>query len=59
MEKKSLTIRIDSALLEKLYTVAGYEARSANGQILILIRDCVKKYEDEHGEIAIKAKQNG
>lgn len=59
MAKKSLTIRIDCELLEKLYTVAGYEARSANGQILILIRDCVKKYEDEHGEIAIEAKQNG
>ena len=56
---KSLTIRIDSEMLEKLHTVADYEARSVNGQILILIRDCIKKYENEHGEIAIKTKRNG
>ena len=46
-------------MLDKLHTVADYERRSANSQILILIRDCVKKYEDEHGEIAVKTKRNG
>jgi len=56
---KSLTIRIDSEMLDKLHIVADYEGRSANSQILILIRDCIKKYEDEHGEIAIKTKRNG
>ena len=48
---KSLSIRIDEELLDKLHVVADYEARSANSQILILIRDCVQKYEREHGEI--------
>ena len=59
MAVRSLTIRIDSEMLDKLHVVADYERRSANSQILILIRDCVKKYEDEHGEIAVKTKRNG
>ena len=59
MAVRSLTIRIDSEMLDKLHIVADYEGRSANSQILILIRDCVKKYEDEHGEIAVKTKRNG
>ena len=59
MAIKNLTIRIDSEMLDKLHIVADYEGRSANSQILILIRDCVKKYEDENEEIAIKTKRNG
>lgn len=59
MAIKSVSIRIDSEMLDKLHIVADYEGRSANSQILILIRDCIKKYEDEHGEIAIKTKRNG
>ncbi len=51
MAIKSLSIRIDDKLLDKLHVVADYEGRSANGQILILIRDCVKRYEEEHGSI--------
>ncbi len=51
MALKSLSIRIDSEVLNKLHYIADYEARSANGQILILIRDCIKKFEEEHGEI--------
>ncbi|MDE6131888.1 MAG: hypothetical protein K2G04_00720 [Oscillospiraceae bacterium] len=51
MALKSLSIRIDSEVLDKLHYIADYEARSANGQILILIRECIKKFEEEHGEI--------
>ncbi len=51
MAIKSLSIRIDSELLNKLHVVADYENRSANGQILILIRDCVEQFEREHGKI--------
>ena len=57
MAIKNLTIRIDSEMLDKLHIVADYEGRSANSQILILIRDCVKKYEDEHREIDVKTKR--
>lgn len=51
---KSLSIRIDENLLHKLHTVSDYEGRSANSQINILIRDCIEKFEKEHGEIEIK-----
>ncbi|MCM1132607.1 MAG: Arc family DNA-binding protein [Ruminococcus flavefaciens] len=51
MAIKSLSIRIDEKMLDKLHVVADYEARSANSQILILIRDCIEKYEEKHGEI--------
>jgi len=51
MAIKSLSIRIDDTLLNKLHVVADYEGRSANSQILILIRDCVQKFESEHGVI--------
>lgn len=51
MAIKSLSIRIDEEMLNKLHVVADYEGRSANGQILILIRDCIEQYEHKHGPI--------
>ena len=54
MAIKSLSIRIDEEMLNKLHYVANYEARSANSQILILIRECIEKYEKEHGKIEFK-----
>lgn len=54
MAIKSLTIRIDDTLLDKLHVVADYEGRSANSQVLILIRNCVREYEKENWEIETK-----
>ena len=54
MAIKSLTIRIEDTLLDKLHVVADYEGRSANSQVLILIRNCVREYEKENGEIETK-----
>lgn len=51
MATKSLSIRIDEKMLDKLHVVADYEGRSANSEILILIRNEIEKYEKEHGEI--------
>lgn len=51
MAIKSVSIRIDEELLNKLHVVADYEGRSANSQILILVRDCVEQYEEKHGKI--------
>lgn len=51
MAIKSLSIRIDEAMLDKLHIVADYEGCSANSQILILIRDCIEDYEQRHGKI--------
>lgn len=53
MATKSLSIRIDEKMLDKLHVVADYEGRSANSQILILIRDCIEQYESKHGEITV------
>ena len=51
MATKSLSIRISEEMLDKLHVVADYEGRSANSQILVLIRDLIEKYEEKHGEI--------
>lgn len=56
MAIKNLSIRIDETTLDKLHVVADYEVRSANSQILILIRDCIEKYEKENGEIILGGK---
>lgn len=53
MAVKSLSIRIDEELLHKLHVVADYEGRSANSQILILIRDAVAAYEEKNGKIEL------
>ena len=57
MSVKSLSIRIDEELLHKLHIVASYEGRSANSEILILIRDAVEAYEAKHGKIELEAKK--
>ena len=53
MAIKSLSIRIDEDMLDKLHVVADYEGRSANGQINVLIGDCIAAYEKEHGKIEL------
>ncbi|MBQ8784084.1 MAG: Arc family DNA-binding protein [Clostridia bacterium] len=54
MAIKSLSIRIDEEVLDKLHIVADYEGRSANSEILILIRDAIAEYEEKHGKIVTK-----
>lgn len=58
MATKSLSIRIEEEMLDKLHVVADYEARSANGQILVLIRECIEKYEEKHGKIELNKKKD-
>lgn len=53
MGAKSLSVRIEEEMLDKLHVVADYEGRSANSQILILIRDCIESFEEKHGEIQV------
>ncbi len=53
MAVKSLSIRIDETMLHKLHIVADYEGRSANSEILILIRDAIEAFEEKHGKIQI------
>ena len=56
MAIKSLSIRIEEVMLDKLHFVADYEGRSANSQIIVLIRDLVEEYEAKHGEIKTSKK---
>ena len=38
-------------MLNKLHIVSDYEGRSVNGEVLVLIRDAIEKYEEKHGKI--------
>lgn len=49
-------IEIDPELHGKLHYIAKYEGRSANGQILYLIRKCIKEFEEAEGEIHLQDK---
>ena len=51
MAIKSVSIRIEEEMLEKLGFVADYEGRSVNSHSLVLIRENIKAFEQEHGEI--------
>ncbi len=51
MANKSMSIRMDEKMLHKLHYVAEYGGRSVNGQVLVLIRNCIEKFEEKHGEI--------
>jgi hypothetical protein len=49
---RHIGIRIeDQDLHYKLHYIARYEGRSANGQILFLIRKCIEDFESEHEKI--------
>lgn len=51
MAIKSVSIRIEEEMLEKIGFVADYEGRSVNSHILVLIRQNIKAFEEEHGPI--------
>ena len=48
---KHLGIEVPPELHRKLHFIADYEGRSGNGQILYLIRQCIREFEQIHGEI--------
>ena len=52
MAVKSVSIRIEEEMLEKIGFVADYEGRSVNSHILVLIRQNIKAFEEEHGTIS-------
>lgn len=56
MAIRNLTIRIDSEMLDKLHIISNYEGRSANSQVLILIRDLINEYEQKHNDIFLNKK---
>ncbi len=58
MAIKSLSIRIDDKMLNKLHVVADYEGRSCNSEILVLIREAIEKYEEKYGKIELENKNS-
>lgn len=51
MAVKSVSIRIEQKMLEKLAYVADYEGRSVNSHVLVLIRENIKQFEEMNGSI--------
>lgn len=56
MAVKSVSIRIEEEMLEKLGYVADYEGRSVNSHILVLARESISRFESQHGEIKGKVR---
>jgi len=52
-KNKHISIRIDDEVLEKFHYVSKYEDRSASGQIMYLINNCIRDFEKEHGKIEL------
>ncbi len=51
MAVKSVSIRIEEEMLNKIAYVADYEGRSVNSQVLVLIREHIKAFEETNGVI--------
>lgn len=51
MSVKSVSIRIEEEMLNKIAYIADYEGRSVNSQVLILIRESIKAFEQINGAI--------
>ena len=51
MAVKSVSIRIEEEMLEKIGYVADYEGRSVNSHILTLVRESIRTFEETHGKI--------
>ena len=51
MAIKSVSIRIEEEMLDKIAYIADYEGRSVNSQVLVLIRQSIKNFEDSNGPI--------
>ena len=51
MAVKSVSIRIEEEMLQKIGYVADYEGRSVNSHILVLVRENIRAFEASHGVI--------
>lgn len=59
MEKiKNIGIRVSPEIHAKLRSIAEYEGRTINGQVLWLINRCIREFEKEVGAIDVD-KKNG
>lgn len=56
-KNKHISIRIDEDVLQKFHYVSKYEDRSASGQIMFLINNCIREFEEKHGKIELPDKE--
>ena len=50
-DRTHLSVRFDNDIHDKIQYIAKYEGRSMSGQILQLIKNCIRDFEKEHGPI--------
>ena len=51
MAVKSVSIRIEEAMLKKLAYIAEYEGRSLNSHFLVLARENIRRFEERFGPV--------
>ena len=51
MAVKSVSIRFEEEMLRKISFIADYEGRSVNSHILVLVRENIARFEEQHGKI--------
>ena len=51
--QKHISIRIEEDTLKKFHYVSTYNGRSASGQIMYLINQCIRDFEKEQGKIEL------
>ena len=51
MNVKGVTIRFPQEMLDRLAYIADYEGRSVNSHVLVLVRDNIAQFEEQHGKI--------
>lgn len=54
---KHLGLRIDEVLLKKFHYLSKYYGRSANSQLIFLIKNAVAKFEQQYGIIDLDTTQ--
>ena len=52
---KHISIRIDENTLRKFHYVSSYEDRSASRQIMYLINNYIREFEEKHGKIELSS----
>jgi len=50
---KNIGLRVSPEIHAKLRSIAQYEGRTINGQVLWLINRCIRDFEKENGELEI------
>lgn len=53
-EMKNIGLRVSPETHAKLRSIAAYEGRTINGQVLWLINRCIREFEREVGPVEIK-----